>query len=386
MKLNSKIKEVLDLLEPDFEILERGKQRQGAIGKNKHTDYLPLVINGVPVAEREMYCQHGKDYCQYNHRERFYDKRKMLFEQIFGLISTFRGKSDAQLTVGVNLGAGFGPSILGLKQLVFEDKEPWLQERLSKEKISQLSPEDLEDVSVKGLMPRALEYTDYFKKTLGYKARVCIYPDILWGPFSLAHLIRGDDIFTDLYDDPGFVHHLMEISTLLYIRGVATLKKAIGEPREECYHNGFYMSNNGVWSNEDTAVLLSPSQLEKFVLPYLRKAYKPFGGAVIHFCGRADHLLEPLLELPEIKGINLGEPDWQKLSYEEIMKKLLNKGKTYYGSWPKKEEENTKSYFKRMLTPLKGEKRGLVLAYSLTKEEQKNPQAVMELWHSLQEQ
>lgn len=44
----------------------------------------------------------------------------MLFEQIFGLISTFRSKSDAQLTVGVNLGAGFAPSILGLKQLVFE--------------------------------------------------------------------------------------------------------------------------------------------------------------------------------------------------------------------------------------------------------------------------
>jgi len=107
---------------------------------------------------------------------------------------------------------------------------------------------------------------------------------------------------------------------------------------------------------------------------------------VVHFCGRADHLLEPLLELPEIKGINLGEPNLQKISYEEIMKKLLNKGKTYYGSWPKKEEENTKSYFKRMLAPLKGEKRGLVLTYNLTKEEQKNPKRVMELWHSLQEQ
>jgi len=46
--------------------------------------------------------------------------------------------------------------------------------------------------------------------------------------------------------------------------------------------------------------LLSPSQLEKFVFPYWRRAYKSFGGAVVHFCGRADHLLEPLLELAEI--------------------------------------------------------------------------------------
>jgi uroporphyrinogen-III decarboxylase len=212
---------------------------------------------------------------------------------------------------------------------------------------------------------------------------VCI--DSTWGPFSLAHLIRGDDIFTDLYDDSKFVHHLMEVSTQLYIKALSLLKEAVGELKESGYSGNFYMSNSGVWSNEDTAVLLSLSQLEKFVFPYLRKAYKPFGGAIIHFCGRADYLLDSLLELPEVKGINLGEPNLQKLSYEEIMKKLLSKGKTYYGSWPKKEEEDTKSYFKRILAPLKGKKKNLVLAYSLTKEEQRNPQAVMELWHLLQE-
>jgi len=38
-----------------------------------------------------------------------------------------------------------------------------------------------------------------------------------------------------------------------------------------------------------------------------------------------------------------------------------------------------------MLEPLEGEKGSLILAYNLTKEEQKNSQAVMELWHSLQE-
>ena len=385
MKANPKIKEVLGLLKPDFEVLEKGKQRQAAVGKSKPTDYLPLVINGVPVSEREKYCQHGKDYCQYNHRERFYDKRKMLFEQIFGLISTSRSNSDAQLTVNTNLGAGFAPGILGLKQLVFEDKEPWLQERLSKEKISQLSPKDLKDVNTKGLMPRALEYIDYFKKTLVNKALVCIYPDILWGPFSLAHLIRGDDIFTDLYDDSKFVHHLMEISTLLYVKSATALKKALGEPKESGYFGNFYMGDSGVWSNEGTAVLLSPSQLEKFVFPYLEKAYKSFGGAVVHFCGRADYLLDPLLDLPEVKGINIGEPHLQKLSYEKIMHKLLDKGKTYYGGWSKNEGESRKNYFKRMLQPLEGEKRSLVLAYSLTEKEQKNPEKVMELWHLLQE-
>jgi len=115
MKLDPKVEDVMSLLEPDFEILGKGKQRQEAVGRSKRVDYLPLIMNGVPVPEREEYCQHGKDYCRYNHRERFYDKQKMLFEQILALISIFRGESDAQLAVGINLGAGFAPSILGSK-------------------------------------------------------------------------------------------------------------------------------------------------------------------------------------------------------------------------------------------------------------------------------
>ena len=382
MKPESKIKKVLSLLEPDFEVIEKGKQRQALIARNESADYLPLLLQDVPVPEREKYCQPNPPYCQYNFKEQFYDKRKMLFEQLFDLISTARSNSDAQLTVSARMGAAFLLSVLELKQEIFEDKDPWLQERLSKEEISKLKPEDLEDISEKGLMPQTLEYISYFKKTLGKK--VSVYVDYTWGPFSLAHLIRGDNIFIDLYDDSGFVKHLMEIATQLYVKGSALLKERVGESLNECRHGNFYMGNNGVWSNEDTAVLLSPSQLEEFVFPYLRKAYKPFGGAVVHFCGKADYLLDSLLDLPEIKGINLGEPDWQELSYEQIMKMLLNKEKTYYGHWSKKQGESTEKYFRRMLEPLEGEKRGLILAYNLTEEEKKNPQAVMDLWHSLQ--
>jgi hypothetical protein len=138
-----------------------------------------------------------------------------------------------------------------------------------------------------------------------------------------------------------------------------------------------------MWSNEDTAVLLSPAQAEEFIFPYLKKAYGPFGGAVVHFCGRADHLLGPLLDLPEVRGINLGEPKKQKLSYESIIKMFLNKGKVYYGSWPKEQGEDTETYFRRILEPLGGEKRGLVLSYGLTEEEQADPREVMDLWRSL---
>ncbi len=385
MHLEPKIEQVLDEVNTENRILHRGKERQSAIGRNQKTDYLPLLLSGAPAKEKQKYCLHDSEiYCRYNLKEQFHDKEKMLFEKLIYLLSIAKSRSDAQLTVRTEMGAGFLPSTLGLKQRIFEEKDPWLQQRLTKKQISQLEAEALEDIDKKGFMPQALEYIEYFKSILKEKSSICL--SYTWGPFTLAHLIRGDDIFIDLYDDPKFVHHLMEISTHLYVKGSFAIKRAIGEPLNQGYHGSFYMSNSGVWSNEDTAVLLSPSHLEEFVFPYLREAFKPFGGAVVHFCGRADYMLDSLLNLPEVKGLNLGEPQLQKLSHTEIMKKVLCNKKVYYGSWPREKEEDLQSYFKRILKPLEGEKRGLILNYGLGEEEQEKPERVMELWHSIQNQ
>ena len=90
-----------------------------------------------------------------------------------------------------------------------------------------------------------------------------------------------------------------------------------------------------------------------------------------------------LLDIPEVKGVNFGDP--REYNYERVMEKILGKGKFYYGGWPRREGESTESHFKRILGPLGGRKRGLILNYGLTSEERENPNKVMELWHSLQD-
>jgi hypothetical protein len=64
------------------------------------------------------------------------------------------------------MGAGFLPTVFGLKQEIFENKDPWLQERLSKEEIGKLNIDDWEDIDQKGLMTKALDYIDYFSDQL----------------------------------------------------------------------------------------------------------------------------------------------------------------------------------------------------------------------------
>jgi uroporphyrinogen-III decarboxylase len=375
-EMKDEIEKVLNLLQPNSDTLKKGTERQKAVWENRETDYLPLLIGNMPIEER-------KEYPSYNKKERFYSKEKMLMEQAWGLISTARAESDAQLCAPVDLGAGFIPSILGLEQMVFKDKDPWLKDSLSKQEISKMEVKDMGNISEKGLVPRAIEYTEYFREKLGGKAQVCLCGDMFWGPFSIAHLIRRDEIFTDLYDDPPFVHHLMEIATYLYVEATKLVKRAAGEPlKSGCRERLYIGAGGGVMCNEDTIILLSPSHAEKFVYPYLRKAFKAFGGALVHFCGDGNHLLGSLLDIPEVKGINFGDP--REYNYGGVMEKILEKGKFYYGGWPRREGEDTKSYFKRILEPLGGRKRGLILSYGLTSEERESPKKVMELWHSLQ--
>ena len=377
MEIEANIEKMLELLQPDLDVLKKGRERQKFVWQNKEADYLPLLIGNMPVKER-------KGYPSYNKEERFYSKEKMLMEQTWGLISTARAGSDAQLCTPVDLGAGFIPSILGLEQMVFKDKDPWLKDSLSKEEISKIEVENIRNIPEKGLMPRCLKYTEYFCEKLKGKARVCLCGDMFWGPFSIAHLIRRDEIFTDLYDDPPFVHHLMEIATYLYIEATKIVKNAAGEPLKSGCRRQLHIGSGGVMCNEDTIILLSASHAKEFVYPYLRKVFGSFGGALVHFCGDGNHVLDSLLDIPEVKGVNFGDP--REYNYEEVMERILEKGKFYYGGWPRQKGEDTESYFKRVLEPLNGRKRGLILNYGLTEEEKKNPNAVMELWHSLQDQ
>ncbi len=48
---------------------------------------------------------------------------------------------------------------------------------------------------------------------------------------------------------------------------------------------GVYVPNAGVRIFEDTATLISPDRIERFVLPRIERAAAPFGGALFHFCG-----------------------------------------------------------------------------------------------------
>ncbi len=370
-KAESFVDVLLGRIKPDTRRLALGRTRQGVVSRAERPDYLPICFN---VAAQ------GRDrFPKYNMKEEFHNPAVMLFNQLWAVMSLHESCGDGLPSVRANVGTGFLPTLFGLRQQVFEDKMPWLKEHLSKEQISKFTVPD--DVSGLGLMPHVRKCIDYFKAR--QDGKFAIYLPDTQGPFDVAHLVRGDDIFTDVIDDPPFVHHLMNLCVEIYIKATKCLKEWIGEPATSCHHgNNLYMDRGGVRCCEDSTTLLSPRLIDEFAAPYIEKALAAFGGGWVHYCGDNKRLLDALIEcVPHAHGINFGNPE--RHDFDEILPRLAAAGKFYFGGIPKKNGETTETYFRRVVAPIKSVGKGLIFAGPGVKTRAEAEQT-LRLWHSVQ--
>ena len=102
------------------------------------------------------------------------------------------------------------------------------------------------------------------------------------------------------------------------------MKEITGEPLEAAWHyNEMYMERGGARTSEDTTTLVHPRDIERFILPYLRRCFEPFGGGYVHFCGRHPEILRLLCETPEVRGVNFGNPE--RYEPAEVLPMLLER-------------------------------------------------------------
>ena len=399
--MGSEIDKILAFFEPDAEAIEKGKQRQEAIWRGDEPDYLPILIGGM----KNLYTESGRCkveydwklkfphgtlaggteipefdlFPHYNLEEQFYDKEKVLTEYLWDLIVTARCKSDAQLSVRPNHGSVLLPSVFNVKYQVFSDKPPWIIHPLSTEQITNW---DLTNIEDKDLFPMVSEFMIFFKKKLDNFSQPYL-PSTL-GPFDLAYLLRGNDIFIDMYDSPSSVFRIMEKTTEAFIKANIFFKEIIDEPLTSGVYDAVYMANGGVRVTEDSSVLLSPDMWNKFVRPFIIEALKPFRGGIVHLCGRHETLLDALLSIPEVKGINLGNPEMY--NYESTIRKFVDAEKVYCERcWPRKKGESLEDYFSWILSALKGKKQELIFQPA-GEGESPEPHKTIDLWHSLQDE
>ncbi len=119
--------------------------------------------------------------------------------------------------------------------------------------------------------------------------RFYIQANIDTGPFSLAAVLRGTEAFLlDLATaDEGALRELLEFCTEVVIAyGKAMIATGV----------------HGIQFGDATASLVSPADFQRFVVPYQRRALEALAQEScdlwIHICGKTDHVLPLLRDLP----------------------------------------------------------------------------------------
>jgi uroporphyrinogen-III decarboxylase len=148
------------------------------------------------------------------------------------------------------------------------------------------------DPELSGLLPTMKKKIDQIKSLTPSEFKIAL-PD-RQGPFNLAHLILGNEVFTAPYTDPEQFHACLQIITDFWIHVRRSFIKWIGPDRMIQW----FWSNNIVC--ECSCNLISPKMYKEHVLPYDLQIAEELRTIAIHPCSGPHVFRETLQHIPGI--------------------------------------------------------------------------------------
>lgn len=361
------------------ERIRQSKERHAALFRWEDADYLPLHF-GVAVPAL-------RDLPHYDWTEQFYEPAKSFVSQMSGVVQQLAGGADYVPSIRADMGVVNGPSLFGVEFVVPAHTKTVVSRYAPKADLAAFQLPG--DIRALGTMPRVIEHTQAHQATLrehGLDKLITVHHCDIQGPFDIAEQARGHDLLTDFYEDPAFVHHMMEQATRAYIAMGLLCKELAGEGRTWGNANGYWMNPGGVRMCDDSGILLSPGLFAEFVQPYQIRAFEAFGGGWLHYCGGVPdgnrqeglHLHEHYLANPYLRGMNFTTGKDLLAEIRTIIAHRVN----YIGGFRRLPGEGVEPYFRRLCGLCPGRK-GMIVGANLQPEEK--PGAI-DLWHRVQDE
>ena len=256
------------------------------------------------------------EFKNYSYRETFENPAAMLQNMLLArVVPGIILKDDSPLAIRNNHGTVQISSILGGKWGIYENNYPWVDHFESTEAIEKIISEfDTTDIRRKGILPHSFETLEFYQKMLSpypvCKKMIQVSMPDLQGPIDTAEQLWGSDIYYAFYENPDLLGKFLSkiVDTMLIaakeFRGFS--HDRVG-PDFNTQHG--YVIPGRILIRNDSSIMISPDMYREFVSPHDARLLKEIGGGSIHFCGNGSQLVDPMLEIPDLKGLDFGQPD-----------------------------------------------------------------------------
>lgn len=266
--------------------------------------------------------------------ETFDDYDNMIYKQLLRCNEQLTTGGGELLVFRSSYGTGLIPSMFGCEIRTMPDEQDSLPTSLplTEEEIRKII--DNYKIGIKpdvrsGLGQKTFDAAHHLEKLLEDYPKLQKYLNIYTpdteGPCSLAESIVGSELHFLFYDEEEYVHDLIEVITDTFIRYVQEWKSEFPSIDESHAIDWGLLHRGGILIREDSATNISPNMYEEFFMEADQKIFDAFGGGILHFCGKGDHLIEIFSELRGLNAINMSQPDWNdmdKIYANTIEKKI----------------------------------------------------------------
>lgn len=153
-----------------------------------------------------------------------------------------------------------------------------------------------------GWYGKLAEWTAIWKENLPPGVQIQ-HPDIQ-SAFNSAHLIRGNDILLDFYDNPADLELLLDRVTDFMLAITKHVKAMISDAPD------WFLDWGAMWKgcariSNCSMQMIAPEFYRQFVLPRDIRFFDSIGGGRMHYCGITGAVIDEYFTVPSLTGLDV---------------------------------------------------------------------------------
>ena len=247
-----------------------------------------------------------------------------------------------------NQGIGIIASAFGCEYTVNNQADPWIKPLIREENVHDVYKLEVPDPINHPVYKRTYDRIEFFQSHSELPLRLVNLPS----PLVTASLIwEYTSFLTAMMIYPKEVHILMEKVTAATIDYIGEQLRCIKNLFTIGHEMWYIPRDLGVRISDDTAVVISPNLYREFGVKYNSLISKAFGGLVLHSCGDVQNVVEPMMEIEGLRGLDLTipqNPNWEVIRKTAAGKIALNL-RHYYWDHEKGTQVDLAEYSKKII-------------------------------------